>query len=56
MFRKKERQGLIRCRMFGSTVAKGKVLTFLDSHVETGIGWLEPLLYRIKDEPRVSDS
>ncbi|CAM6053587.1 unnamed protein product [Sphagnum tenellum] len=50
---KKERMGLIRCRMFGSMEAKAKVLTFLDSHIEAGIGWLEPLLYRVKEEPKL---
>lgn len=50
---KKERQGLIRSRMFGSTVAKGKTLTFLDSHIEAGIGWLEPLLHRVTEDPKL---
>lgn len=53
IIRGKERMGLIRCRMMGTVEAKAKILTFLDSHIEAGIGWVEPLLHRIKDEPKV---
>ncbi|KAI6200901.1 Polypeptide N-acetylgalactosaminyltransferase [Aphelenchoides besseyi] len=41
------RSGLIRARLTGSEMAKGKVLLFLDAHVEVTIGWLEPMLSRI---------
>jgi len=34
----------------------GDVLTFLDAHCETTIGWLEPLLYRIKTNPKTAVS
>lgn len=51
-----ERSGLIRARMRGAALAKGQVLTFLDSHCECTEGWLEPLLGRIAEDRYVSRS
>lgn len=52
IIRLKERYGLIRARLVGVKLAKSSVVTFLDSHVECSVGWLEPLLQRIKEDRR----
>ncbi|XP_061698140.1 polypeptide N-acetylgalactosaminyltransferase 13 isoform X2 [Syngnathoides biaculeatus] len=50
ILRMEQRSGLIRARLRGAAATKGQVITFLDAHCECTVGWLEPLLARIKED------
>uniref|UniRef100_A0A8C2IZU5 Polypeptide N-acetylgalactosaminyltransferase n=1 Tax=Cyprinus carpio TaxID=7962 RepID=A0A8C2IZU5_CYPCA len=52
ILRMEQRSGLIRARLRGAAATRGQVITFLDAHCECTVGWLEPLLARIKEDRR----
>ena len=54
LIRSPKRVGLTQARLIGADNAAGDVLVFLDSHCEATFGWLEPLLARIKENPKVA--
>eukprot|EP00947_MAST-08B_sp_MAST-8B-sp1_P001758 g1758.t1 len=47
-----ERGGLMTARTRGAEAASGKVVVFLDSHIEATAGWIEPLLDRLARRPK----
>ncbi|KAH9498782.1 Polypeptide N-acetylgalactosaminyltransferase 5 [Bulinus truncatus] len=49
LFRSSRRLGLIEARNLGSRLATAEVIIFLDSHIECFTGWIEPLLWPIKN-------
>uniref|UniRef100_A0AAY5EH98 Polypeptide N-acetylgalactosaminyltransferase n=1 Tax=Electrophorus electricus TaxID=8005 RepID=A0AAY5EH98_ELEEL len=50
--RNQKREGLIRARIEGWKVATAEVTGFFDAHVEFTPAWAEPVLSRIKENPK----
>ncbi|XP_023678709.1 polypeptide N-acetylgalactosaminyltransferase 9-like isoform X2 [Paramormyrops kingsleyae] len=44
------REGLIRARILGWRAATAPVVGFFDAHVEFNVGWVEPILTRVKED------
>ncbi|EZG69128.1 glycosyltransferase family protein [Gregarina niphandrodes] len=47
-----ERRGLVQARLSGAKIAKAPIFVVLDSHIEVGQGWLEPLVKRLAESPK----
>ena len=54
LVRSPKRIGLTQARLLGAKHATADVLVFLDSHCEATNGWLEPLLARLKTNPKLA--
>ncbi|CAK0861763.1 unnamed protein product [Prorocentrum cordatum] len=49
----RERVGLMVAKTKGVEMAKAPVLVFLEAHCIMNHGWLEPLLQRLKEDPKI---
>ncbi|XP_051548429.1 polypeptide N-acetylgalactosaminyltransferase 18-like isoform X2 [Myxocyprinus asiaticus] len=45
-----KQEGLIRSRVSGWRAATAPIVALFDAHVEFGMGWVEPILHRIKED------
>lgn len=53
LFRMPDRSGLIRARLKGAKESSGDILLFLDAHIECSVGWFEPLVARVMENPKI---
>lgn len=52
LVRHEVRKGIVGARMTGIRASRAPIFVILDSHIEVSPQWLEPLLLRIKEDPR----
>lgn len=53
VIRNQERKGLIHSRVIGAEASKTPVIIFLDAHCEANVNWIEPLIARVHEDPKV---
>lgn len=53
VIRHAERKGLIHSRINGAKAATTPILIFLDAHCEANVNWIEPLIARVNQDPKV---
>jgi len=52
LLRHATRKGLMVSRMDGARATDSPVLFFMDAHAEANVGWLEPLLFELRRDPK----
>lgn len=52
LIRTVQREGSTRARLIGASYATGKILMYVDSHVEVNKQWLEPIVSHLKTRPK----
>ncbi|XP_076424127.1 putative polypeptide N-acetylgalactosaminyltransferase 8 isoform X2 [Peromyscus maniculatus bairdii] len=53
LIRHTKRRGLAQARNTGLEAATADVVAILDAHIEVNVGWAEPILSRIREDPTV---
>ncbi len=49
-----QREGSTKARIIGASYATGDIISYIDSHVEVNVKWMEPFLVAIKNNPKTA--